>query len=125
MLGDRLLVGVSTDEFNKKKNKKSVNSFEERCEILSSCQYVDGTFPETDWEQKRIDITKYNINIFTMGDDWVGEFDFLADICQVMYLPRTEGISTTFLKNNIATNFSYSIENSFHEKAIEKVIANY
>ncbi|WP_239029661.1 adenylyltransferase/cytidyltransferase family protein [Novacetimonas pomaceti] len=98
-LGSRLLVGVSTDEFNAKKGKRSVNSFLERCEVVAACQYVDGVFAEDCWQQKTADILRLDASIFTIGDDWKGHFDFLSKYCDVIYIPRTEGISTTLIKN--------------------------
>jgi len=100
-LGDYLIVGVSTDEFNKLKGKKSVFPFEERKEIIESIKFVDKVIDENKWEQKIDDIKKYNIDIFVIGDDWKGKFDFLKDYCEVVYLPRTENISSTFLKKKI------------------------
>ncbi len=97
-LGDYLMVGLSSDEFNKVKGKKAFFSYEERKEILSSCKYVDEIFPENTWEQKEADIQKYHIDIFGMGDDWKGKFDALSKICEVVYLPRTEEISTREIK---------------------------
>jgi len=76
-------------------------SFEERAEIISSIKYVDMVIPETSWEQKMDDIKKYNIDIFAMGDDWKGRFDYLKDYCEVIYLLRTKGISTTKLKKSL------------------------
>ena len=96
--GAKLIVGLSSDEFNKLKGKKSVHSYDKRKEFLESLDYVDLVFPENDWEQKVSDVQKYDVDIFLMGDDWKGKFDFLGDFCQVEYLPRTEGISTTKLK---------------------------
>jgi glycerol-3-phosphate cytidylyltransferase len=101
-LGDRLIVALSTDEFNLIKGKRSVFSFEERRQILRSIRYVDDVIPERDWSQKRDDIEKYEVDVFVMGDDWAGKFDDLNDLCEVVYLPRTEGISTTYLKNLLA-----------------------
>lgn len=101
-LGDKLIVAVSTDEFNQLKGKKSFFSYEERAEILSSCKYVDEVIPENCWSQKRSDILSYNIDIFAMGDDWQGEFDELNDVCKVVYFPRTPSISTTSIKTKLA-----------------------
>lgn len=101
-LGDKLIVAVSTDEFNAIKGKKAYCSYEDRVEILSACKYVDLIIPEMDWEQKRHDVRIHGVNIFTMGDDWEGKFDFLSDICQVVYMPRTPGISTTEIKAGLA-----------------------
>lgn len=103
-LGDYLIVGLSSDEFNAMKNKKSYYSYEQRKFLLESCRYVDMIIPENNWEQKINDIKKYNIDIFVMGDDWKGKFDFLKDYCEVVYLPRTPNVSSTQTKeylNNI------------------------
>ena len=97
-LGDYLIVGLSSDEFNELKGKKSVMSYEERKEILESIRYVDKVIKESNWEQKVDDIIKYNIDVFVIGDDWEGKFDFLKEYCEVVYLPRTKSISTTLLK---------------------------
>ncbi len=97
-LWDHLTVAISSDEFNKLKDKKSFYSFEERKYILEAIKYVDEIIPENNWEQKKEDIKKYNIDIFVMGDDWKGKFDELKELCEVVYLPRTPNISTTSLK---------------------------
>jgi glycerol-3-phosphate cytidylyltransferase len=100
-LGDYLIVVLSTDEFNKNKNKQSFYSYEERKIMLESIRYVDLVVPETSWEQKSKDVEKYEIETFVMGDDWQGKFDDLAKICEVIYLPRTDGISTTKIKKTL------------------------
>lgn len=97
-LGDRLVVGVSTDEFNAVKGKKTVVPFEHRVAIVGAIRQVDGVFPENDWAQKRADIVREKADIFAMGDDWVGKFDDLSDLCEVVYLPRTRDVSTTEIK---------------------------
>lgn len=97
-LGDWLAVGLSTDEFNATKGKKSHFDYQERWRILSGVKYVDFIFPESTWEQKRDDILKYKIDVFVIGDDWQGKFDFLSDICQVVYLPRSPDISSSIIK---------------------------
>jgi glycerol-3-phosphate cytidylyltransferase len=97
-LGDRLVVGCSTDEFNARKGKKAILPYDQRVEVLRSCRHVDDIFPEEDWAQKRGDILRMKADIFAMGDDWVGKFDDLGDICRVVYLPRTENISTTDIR---------------------------
>lgn len=97
-LGDYLIVALSTDAFNLKKDKVSYYSYEQRKMILEACRYVDLVIPEEDWEQKREDIVKYQADIFVMGDDWKGKFDFLSDSCEVIYLPRTPDVSTTKVK---------------------------
>lgn len=116
-LGDRLVVGISSDEFNALKGKKSFFSYEERAEIVASSQYVDFVFPEHNWEQKREDVVKYQADIFGMGHDWKGKFDDLSDLCEVIYLERTEDISTTEIKQalSLVTPEQLSeLEQSFH-----------
>jgi glycerol-3-phosphate cytidylyltransferase len=100
-LGEHLTVAISSDEFNAIKNKKSYHSFENRKMILESIRYVDEVISENDWEQKISDVVDNDIDIFVMGDDWKGEFDFLKDYCEVVYLPRTIGISTTKIKKDL------------------------
>ena len=100
-MGDWLAVGLSSDEFNSVKGKTSWLTYAERKQILAGVKYVDFIFPENDWSQKRNDIIKYNIDVLVMGDDWLGKFDDLSDICQVVYLPRTVQISSTLIKNNL------------------------
>lgn len=97
-LGDRLVVGVSSDEFNQIKGKRSVFPYEHRASIVRALRCVDEVFPEHDWGQKASDIQKYNADILAMGHDWTGKFDEFNTICDVVYLPRTEGISTTEVK---------------------------
>lgn len=100
-LGDYLIVVLSSDEFNKLKNKNSYYTYEQRKAILEACRYVDLVVPEYNWEQKRDDVVKYQADIFVMGDDWKGKFDFLKDLCEVIYLPRTPDISTTKVKEDV------------------------
>lgn len=97
-LGDHLIVAISSDEFNLGKGKACTYPYEERAYIVSSLKCVDAVIPETCWEQKIKDVQEYNIDIFVMGNDWEGKFDFLKEYCEVIYLPRTEGISTTQTK---------------------------
>lgn len=99
--GDYLVVAISTDEFNAIKGKKAYYSFEQRKAILEAIRYVDEVIPENDWEQKVEDVKNHDIDVFVMGDDWKGKFDFLKDYCEVIYLPRTEGISTTKIKADL------------------------
>ncbi len=94
-LGDYLVVGLSTDEFNKIKNKKALYNFEQRKLMLESIKYVDKVIPEENWEQKIDDVKKFNVDIFVMGDDWSGKFDYLSKYCKVVYLDRTPNISST------------------------------
>jgi glycerol-3-phosphate cytidylyltransferase len=103
-LGDEVIVAISTDEFNQLKGKKTLIPFEQRMEIVKNIKYVDKVIAEESWEQKVDDIQKHHIDIFAMGDDWEGEFDFLKEYCEVVYLPRTQSVSTTKLKKSL-TNF--------------------
>ena len=112
-LGDHLIVGVSTDEFNALKGKKSVMSFEDRVEVLSSIHYVDKVIAENTWDQKAHDIITYQVAIFGMGDDWAGKFDELKSLCQVVYLPRTIGISSTQLRQDAALSVTPSTRPPF------------
>ena len=99
--GGKLIVGVSTDRFNwEEKRKKSAIPYEQRAEIVGALKCVDMVIPEDDWDMKR-DILQYKVDIFTMGGDWEGKFDRLKEVCKVVYLPRTEGISSTELKAGI------------------------
>ncbi len=103
-LGDELIVAVSSDEFNNLKNKTVLIPYEQRAEIVANISCVDKVIPETNWEQKVEDIKKYDVDIFAIGDDWKGKFDFLKEHCEVVYLERTKNISTTELKKSL-TNF--------------------
>ncbi|MCH4207965.1 MAG: glycerol-3-phosphate cytidylyltransferase [Solobacterium sp.] len=100
-LGDYLIVGLSTDEFNAGKGKNAYHPYEERKAMLEAIRYVDLVIPEKNWEQKRSDIQEYHADIFAMGSDWQGKFDDLSDLCKVVYFPRTEGISTTKIKEDL------------------------
>lgn len=100
-LGDYLIVALSTDEFNALKGKKSFYPYEIRKELLQSIKYVDQIIPEENWEQKISDVQKYNIDVFVIGSDWRGKFDFLKEYCEVVYLERTDGISSTKVRNEI------------------------
>ncbi|MBS4178108.1 glycerol-3-phosphate cytidylyltransferase [Lederbergia citrea] len=100
-LGDYLVVGLSTDEFNEEKKKESYHSYEDRQIILESIRFVDEVIPEYSWDQKIKDVLDHNIDIFVMGDDWKGHFDFLEKHCEVIYLPRTLGISTSKIKTDL------------------------
>lgn len=100
-LGDYLVVGLSTDEFNNIKNKHSYHSYENRKLMLESIRFVDEVIPEYSWDQKVKDVIDYDIDIFVMGDDWEGKFDYLKEHCSVIYLPRTVDISTTKIKKDL------------------------
>ena len=104
-LGDYLIVVVSTDEFNwNEKQKKCYFSYEERKKLVEAVRYVDLVIPEENWDQKISDVKEYNVDSFVMGDDWIVKFYFLTDYCEVLYLPRTEGISTTKIKQDLGLN---------------------
>ena len=102
-LGDYLVVGLSTDEFNnKEKNKECYFDYENRKLLLDAVRYVDLVIPEENWDQKISDIQKYNIDVFVIGDDWKGKFDYLKDSgVEVVYLPRTKEISTSKIKDDL------------------------
>lgn len=102
-LGDRLIVGVSTDEFNESKGKSTIIPFSDRSKIVSSIKHVDLVIPESTWNQKSEDIRKYKVDILGMGNDWQGKFDDLSSLCKVVYLPRTDGISSTKIKKILST----------------------
>lgn len=120
-LGHHLVVGVSTDEFNLGKHKDCVHPFEERAAIVAALKVVDEVFPEENWEQKVADIRRFNADIFVIGDDWKGEFDFLQKHCKVHYLSRTPNISTSQQKTLIQsgrvqlTDWTDSERNGTHD----------
>ena len=97
-IGDKLIVAVSTDEFNELKGKKAIIPYKQRAEIVKNIKCVDMVIPENNWEQKIQDIKKYNVDVFVIGEDWKGKFDFLEKHCKVMYLSRTKEISSTEIK---------------------------
>lgn len=100
-MGDHLIVALSTDEFNAGKHKEAYHSYENRKLILEAIRYVDEVIPENTWGQKSSDVKEYDVDVFVMGDDWEGKFDFLKEDCEVVYLPRTVGISTTKIKEDL------------------------
>ena len=102
-LGDYLIVAVSTDEFNALKGKKSYHNYETRKKMLEAIRYVDLVIPEDNWEQKIDDVKTYHVDVVVMGSDWAGSdrFEYLNDYCEVVYLDRTEGISTTKIKQEL------------------------
>ena len=100
-LGDYLIVAVSSDAFNAGKGKTAYHSQEDRKAILESVRYVDEVIFEDSWDQKVKDVQEHHVDVFVMGDDWKGKFDFLKDYCEVVYLPRTEGISTKKIKKDL------------------------
>ncbi len=102
-LGDYLVVALSTDEFNATKGKKAYHSYETRKKMLEAIRYVDLVIPENNWEQKIQDIKEYKIDVCVMGSDWAGsdKFDYLKEYCEVVFLERTAGISTSQIKNDL------------------------
>lgn len=95
-LGDRLVVGVSSDALNvSKKGRPPVFSEHERIELISALEVVDSVFLEESLEAKREYVVGHGAEVLVMGDDWVGRFDELSDVCKVVYLPRTPSVSTT------------------------------
>jgi glycerol-3-phosphate cytidylyltransferase len=109
-LGDKLIVGVSSDEFNLLKGKHSIYSYAERAKIVGALRCVDAVIPEHDWAQKVKDIQQYQVDIFGIGLDWQGKFDDLNSYCEVVYLPRTPSISTTDLKKALSQIDSATIQ---------------
>ena len=105
-LGDYLIVALSTDEFNEIKGKKAYHNYETRKEILEAIRYVDLIIPEYDWDQKLDDVKTYHVDVVVMGSDWKDspKFEYLKDYCEVVYLDRTENISTTNIKEDIMKN---------------------
>lgn len=100
--GGRLIVAISSDEFNALKGKKSHHVYEKRKENVEAIRYVDLVIPENNWEQKKSDIQSNDVDVFVMGDDWNGKFDDLKEFCEVVYLPRTPSISSTAIKKIVA-----------------------
>ncbi|OMD77132.1 MULTISPECIES: glycerol-3-phosphate cytidylyltransferase [Paenibacillus] len=108
--GDYLIVALSTNEFNEIKGKQCYFSYEERKKLVESIRYVDLVIPENNWEQKSLDITEFQVDTFVMGDDWKGKFDYLKDVCEVIYLSRTPEISTTKIKNELGLKNEVSLK---------------
>ena len=102
-LGDYLIVALSTDEFNATKGKKAYHDYETRKKMLEAIRYVDLVIPENNWEQKIDDIKEYKVDVTVMGGDWAGsdKFEYLKDYCELVYLDRTEGISTSKIKKDL------------------------
>lgn len=102
-LGDYLIVALSTDEFNALKGKKAYHSYEKRKMMLEAIRYVDLVIPENTWEQKKSDVLDYHVDVVVMGDDWAGsdKFDYLREYCDIVFLPRTEGVSTSQIKKDL------------------------
>lgn len=105
-LGDYLIVVLSTDEFNASKGKSALFSYEERKADLEALRLVDLVIPERTWDQKVTDVKLYHADVFTMGDDWTGKFDFLKDQCEVIYFDRTPSISSTQIRNAMSLSIA-------------------
>lgn len=104
MMGDYLIVAISTDNFNSIKGKKpSYYDYKIRKEMVEAIRFVDLVIPETDWGQKKSDIARYEIDTVVMGDDWKGDSNFeeLKELCDVKFLPRTAGTSTNTIKKDL------------------------
>lgn len=100
--GGKLIVAISSDEFNAVKGKKAHQPYAKRKEIVEAIRYVDEVIPEENWEQKKTDVQDHDVDIFVMGNDWEGKFDELKEFCKVVYLPRTPSISSTALRKIIS-----------------------
>lgn len=101
-LANEIIVAVSSDEFNAIKGKKCTIAFENRRDIVKALKMVTNVIREDHWEQKINDVKSLQCDLFVIGDDWKGKFDFLKPYCDVLYLPRTEGISTTKIKTSLS-----------------------
>lgn len=123
-LGDYLIVAVSTDEFNDIKGKKAYHSYETRKKMLEAIRYVDLVIPEETWEQKESDVKDYKVDVVVMGNDWEGstKFDYLKEFCEVIYLPRTEGISTTKIKKDLGLQEPDNSIDQIPEQVKQKII---
>ena len=119
-LGDYLIVGLSTNEFNEKKNKKCYFSYEKRKQLLEAIRYVDLVIPEESWGQKITDIKEYQIDTFVMGNDWTGKFDFIEDstAAKVIYLSRTPEISTTKIKKDLGWTPKFNFDQGIRETVL-------
>jgi glycerol-3-phosphate cytidylyltransferase len=109
-LGDRLIVGVSSDEFNASKGKRTLIEYAHRAAIVAGLHVVDTVIPEESWDQKVHDIERFGVDVFGMGHDWSGRFDDLEQHCEVVYLPRTEGISSTEIKQMLTVLDQHHID---------------
>lgn len=120
-LGDYLIVALSTDEFNlKMKNKVTYFTYEQRKQLLEAIRYVDLVIPEESWQQKRTDVIEYKIDTFVIGDDWKGKFDFLKEQgVEVVYLQRTEEISSSQIKNDLCSGSTERVETQLSHNNID------
>lgn len=102
-LGDYLIVAVSSDEFNAEKGKHAYHDYETRKEMLEAVRYVDLVIPESSWDQKIQDVQDYHVDVVVMGGDWKDDprFECLRGFCEVVYLDRTPGVSTSQIKEEL------------------------
>jgi glycerol-3-phosphate cytidylyltransferase len=109
-MGTKLIVAVSTDEFNESKGKKTIIPYDQRATIVENIKGVDLVIPESSWDQKQQDIAQHKVDVFAMGDDWNGKFDELKSLCEVVYLERTKEVSSTGIKQSLKSFLSISPE---------------
>ena len=121
-MGDELIVAVSTDAFNTLKGKETFVPFEQRKNIIRATTYADRVIAEENWEQKIQDIEEYSVSTFAIGEDWKGKFDFLKEYCEVVYLPRTKGVSSSRLKKYLNTIRSPSKDSAAEMIKVSKVL---
>lgn len=100
-MGDYLIVGVSNDEFNHQKGKDAYYPYEKRKEMISAIRYVDKVIEQSSFEQKRDDVLNYKVDILVSSEDWLGKYDYLKELCEVIYLPRYPDISTTKVRKDL------------------------
>lgn len=100
-MAEKVIVAVSTDEFNALKGKQTIIPYAQRAEIVAAIKHVDLVIAEESWEQKLTDIKEHEVDVFAIGEDWHGKFDYLKDDCEVVYLPRTKEISSSYLKETL------------------------
>lgn len=100
-MAEEIVVAISSDEFNSLKGKSCVIPFENRRDIVAALRMVTKVIREDSWEQKEIDVQREQCDVFVMGSDWEGKFDFLKKCCDVVYLPRTEGVSSSEIKASL------------------------
>ena len=112
-LGDYLIVGVTSDSFDKGRGKLNVrNNVLERVEAVKAIGYADEIIIEDYLGQKIDDVQKYDVDIFAIGSDWEGHFDYLNEFCKVVYLPRTQGVSSTMLRAETQEVFKVGVVGS-------------
>ena len=125
-LGDKLIVGVSTDEFNAIKHKSSFLAYEDRKKMVESIKYVDMVIPEERWEQKIEDIKKYDINTIVMGDDWKGsdKFEYLKEYCNVVFLPKVPALSSTRFRGYVTAYVEEMEKDEMNGEKIKRIVQN-